>query len=283
MANKEERMLAIENWHLYRYYYERLVNIALSQFQWVGLPDTCDRLYFERMLLFRGKAAMYTPKGTDFWLTTDYVLRGKLSVYDYPTEIIGVGGGGNTNIEVDPDKWRILFDNMTREPLITKIDLYAKLLYETHQTIRSNLKHQNTPYIVACNRNKLATFRAFFKKVFSYDPVIETNQALDIQNSVVKIDLGVEFKGNELYQLLQSIWREALSMLGISYQSTKKERLLEGELQMNQQGDLVSLNSRLMNREEFCDKMNKAYGTGLSVTSSIRQADYELQIPGGDL
>ena len=52
---KSDRQLVIENSEIYQYYFERLVNLALAQFEWHNLPRTCDRLYFEKSLLFSGK------------------------------------------------------------------------------------------------------------------------------------------------------------------------------------------------------------------------------------
>ena len=55
---RADKQLIIENSEIYRYYRERLINLALSQFEWHGLPETCDRLFFEKSLLYNGKACM---------------------------------------------------------------------------------------------------------------------------------------------------------------------------------------------------------------------------------
>ena len=46
---------------------ENIINIALAQFEWHGLPETCDRLYFERALLNQG------------YLTKDYLIKAPYS------------------------------------------------------------------------------------------------------------------------------------------------------------------------------------------------------------
>ena len=51
---RQDKELVVENSETYMYYIERLKNIALSQFEWHGLPETYDRLYFERLLLNHG-------------------------------------------------------------------------------------------------------------------------------------------------------------------------------------------------------------------------------------
>ena len=87
-----------------------------------------------------------------------------------------------------------------------------------------------------------------------------------------------------MLQALKTVWAEALSMLGITAETTKKERLISNEIMINRQEDLISLNSRLLNRVEFCNKMNKKYGLDLSVNLSSEntelnpfKGDYAMQ------
>jgi hypothetical protein len=266
IMRREDKVLVIENSQIYRYYRERLINIALAQFEWHGLPDTCDRLYFEKSLLFNGKACMCKPTGTDFWLSLDYIYKGRLDVYGYPTDIRGVGFGSHNLIETD--EWEILFDNMTFASLMPMIDLYAKLLWEIHNTYRSNLQQQITPYIVATNRNKELSFKNFFNRLKGYQPVITVSDASNLEEEIKTIDLNVDFKGTDILNNLKVIWAEALSMLGITAETTKKERLLNDEITLDRQEDMISLNSRLLNRVEFCNKMNAKHGLDLSVNLS---------------
>lgn len=279
---REDKALMVQNSEIYLYYKERLINLALAQFEWHGLPETCDRLWFERSLLFNGKAAMYQPTGLDVWLSTDYLQVGDFDVYGYPTKIVGIGYNAK-NIETD--NWKILYDNMTRTTLIPKIDLYARLLWEVHNTFRSNLQQQITPYLVATTRNQALTFKNLFNRIFGFQPVIEIKNTENIDEIIKTFNLGVEFKGLEMLDCLKRLWAEALAMLGITAETTKKERLIEGEITLNRQEDNIGLNARLLNRLDFCNKMNKEYGMELSVnlSSEIEEARTFRAFGGDDL
>lgn len=272
---KLDRELVIENSEIYQYYFERLVNLALAQFEWHNLPRTCDRLYFERSLLFSGKAAMYKPKGTDFFLSTDYLQRDGFDAYGYPLSIYGITYNAE-NIETD--EWMVLYDNMTRQTLMPKIKLYAKLLWEVHNTFRSNLQQQITPYIVTAPRTQSLSFKNIFNRIMGYQPIIEVKDSFDPDN-IKTLDLNVDFKGNEILQCLKVLWAEALSMLGITAETSKKERLIEGEIVMNRQEDILSLNARLLNRIDFCNKMNERFGLNMSVNLSSNDVTFK---PFGD-
>lgn len=279
---REDKTLMVQNSEIYLYYKERLINLALAQFEWHGLPETCDRLWFERSLLFNGKAAMYQPTGLDVWLSTDYLQVGDFDVYGYPTKIVGIGYNAK-NIETD--NWKILYDNMTRTTLIPKIDLYARLLWEVHNTFRSNLQQQITPFLVATTRNQALTFKNLFNRIFGFQPVIEIKNTENIDEIIKTFNLGVEFKGLEMLDCLKRLWAEALAMLGITAETTKKERLIEGEITLNRQEDNIGLNARLLNRLDFCNKMNKEYGMELSVnlSSEIEEARNFRAFGGDDL
>lgn len=268
---KQDARLVIENIEIYNYYRERLVNLALSQFQWSGLPETCDRLYFEKSLLFNGKAAMYKPTGTDFWLSTDYLQKGNFDAYGYPTKINGITFNAKN---VETDEWMILYDNMTRATLMPKIDFFARLLWEVHNTYRSNLQQQITPYVIMSDKNKSLSIKNLFNRFFGFQPVIEVKSSFNIDD-VKTIDTRVDFKGTELLDNLQRIWAMALSELGITAETTKKERLIGDEIAINRQEDIISLNSRLLNRVEFCNKMNKKYGMNLSVNLSSDDVQFK--------
>ena len=277
---REDKYLVIENSEIYTYYRERLINLALSQFEWHGLPDTCDRLYFEKQLLMCGTAAMGTPVGTDLWLSLGYVNAGELDVYGYPQKIKLVAANGKHS-PIAVDKWVLLYDNMTWASLIPKINLYARLLYECHSIYRSNLQKQNSPYIVATTKNSLLSMKNLLCRIIGYDSVIEVKNNIDLDSAVKALDLRVDFIGTELLENLKVLWAEALSMLGITAETTKKERLLNNEITIDRQEDIISLNSRLLNRVEFCNKMNTRYGFNLSVNLSSN--DLSLNPYPGDM
>lgn len=259
---RQDRELVIDNVEIYNYYRERLVNMALAQFEWNGLPETCDRLYFEKTLLFNGTACMCKPTGTDIWLSVGYLPMGTFDVYGYPTKVRGIGFNAK-NIETE--EWMVLYDNMTLTTLMPKIDLYAKLLWECHNTFRSNLRQQNTPYIVATTKNESLSFKNIFNHIFGFDPVIQVKNNIDLENSVKVLDLKKEYIGPQLLDSLKFIWNEALAMLGITGETTKKERMITDELVLNRQEDCIAMSARLLNRVVFCNKMNERYGLNLSV------------------
>lgn len=276
---REDMALTISNAEVYNHYRERLINLALSQFEWHGLPETMDRWYLEKTLFYHGSAAVYQPQGTDFWLGTSWLhTSGLFNVYGRPTGLVGIDFNGRN---IPTDNFHLIYDNNTRVPLIAQIDVVCKQLYETHQTFRSNLKFQNTPYIIATTKNELLSVKNLFKRIFAFDPVVEVRGGFDgsIDQAVKPLDMKVPYIGTELIETRRTLWADALSILGITSETTKKERLISDEIAINRQEDSITLNSRLLNRVEFCNFMNEKYGWDISV--NISETAINAALPGG--
>lgn len=288
--SRSDRILEIENHELYHYFRERLINLALSQFEWHGLPDSVDRYYMEKQLLLNGKVAFFKPKDVDMWMSMGYIeTSGKWDNYGYPKNPTPQDFNAR-QITADSMHTHIIFDNNNegRQPLIAGINLHARRLYEVEQTFRSNLRQQNTPYLITTrDAGEAHSVREMFKRVFNYQPVVSLKAkfgatgATSLADQVQTLQTQVPYIGEELLETRQRVWQDALAMLGISSQSTKKERLLDGEIAIQRQESMISLQSRLLNRVEFCNKMNRLYDMDMSVNlSDVSVRDDEVMASG---
>lgn len=269
-----ERALEIANHELYNNIIERLTNLALSQFEWHGLPDTLDRYYMERTLLLHGRCVIFRPPGGDMWLVSHFVHNGgNFDIYGRP-QLDGIRAidAMGRELPIDPDTAYILYDNtaLDRRPLMSAIALHARKLYEIEQSIRMNLRHQNKPYIIATGGDKeRSSVIQLMRKMFNYDPVISVKSRKggeDLADRVKTVDTKVTLIVGDLQQAWVHEWKRALNVLGISAETTKRERMLSGELVMNRQEDTISLQARMLNRVEFCNMFNEDH------------PDYELSV-----
>lgn len=280
---RQDAELVIENNEIYNYYRDRLISMALSQFEWHNLPDTVDPLYFERSLLFHGTAAFLEPTGTDMWLSLPYVFNGQFDGYGYPTDIRGIDFNGN---QIDTDKFVVVYDNVNVlrggncNSLIPKIDLYARLMWEAHNTFRANLKHQINPYILTGGKNQRLSFLNIMNRMLGYQPFIQVRNE-DELNKIKTLNTNVPYIGNELLLTLKTLWAEALSMLGIASGTTKRERQNEMELVLNRQESAISMDSRLLPRIYAANRFNKL--TGMEITVNMVAQDAEFIPYSGDM
>lgn len=292
---KDDIRLKMRNSRIYQFNFERLVNLASSQFEWKGWPitrapggipaSTIDRRYMENLLLRQGACAVFQPSnmpGTWIcgrWQVQSSLPGGPFDIYGYPKAIVGIDFYGR-QIQTMPGRnegFFLIFDNQSWLPgssgqgntIVPMIEWYAQQLYEVEETIRINLRHQNTPYVITAPRKAGLSSRALFDRMQAFDPVIEisSNGPMGDQIPVQVLQTGVPFIGNELTVLRDAIWNRALTVLGITGQTTKQERMIVGELSLNRMEPLVALNSRLQNRMEFCNDFNEL--TGLGITCNL--------------
>ena len=102
----EDAQLVYKSADLYNYYFERLVNFALSQFEWRGLPETMDDRYLERTLLYNGSAVVFQPAGFDMWLGLGWIQDGgDFGPYGDPRSIKAVDFNGR---EFEPGVWHMV-------------------------------------------------------------------------------------------------------------------------------------------------------------------------------
>lgn len=284
-SSNSELDLFIDNNMIYQYYRNRLVTLALSQFIWDfgKWGETCDQFYFEKKLLFEGRAALMHPEGAnpDEWISVGYVPNGTLNIYGYPTDIKGIGFNA-TNIK--PDEWVICYDNPLRQPIMCYIDLYARLLWECHMVFRSNLKHQNTPYIFKGNKNQELSFRNLFLQLSGYRPYILARRQEDI-DAIQVLKTEAQFHGKELLEVLKIIWAEAISMLGIApaAEIDKKERMVTDEIAFHREEYIISRNSRELTRKKMCGRINNYHGGNISVHMATLDLSLPLDMAAAEL
>ena len=268
--HKTKRFIDMEQANVnevYNYYRDSLVKMALSQFVYEGVPDTVDTRYMEWILLTHGSVAWLKPTNTDFWLTLNWNTRNAMfDVYGNPLQITGHDYNGRM---VDSDEFVILYDNVLRKSMMRGISMWARLLTQSHLTGRNNMMRQNTPYIVTASKTTKLSVVNIFKKILNFEPVITLSHAAgaNMAEAIQKVDLDVPFKANEIMDYQKTLWNYALSMLGITGETTKKERLIGQEVAINRQEDTISLESRLSERQRVCDYLNKHYDMNISVST----------------
>ena len=272
MSDFEDTLLLLDENIIFQFYRTRLINLALSQFTYENLPDTCDRLFFEKKLLFNGKAAiMHEPISGD-WLSLGYVSNGSLDIYGYPTEIKGVGF--NT-ANVTPDEFVVCYDNPLRQSIMCYIDMYAKMLTECHMTFRVNLDKQNIPFIVTCGRNQQLSYKNLFTRMQGFQRLFFMKKKEDREN-IDALNTNVPYIGIELLTSLRTIWTQAIMYLGIAPSDNveKKERLNTQEVAFNREESDAMKSERGIGRVECFDKFNKK--TGMNVIVHMNSLDASL-------
>ena len=242
----------------FRQYYNRLVELSISMFEWKNLPETIDQRFLELTLFTDGQAVFFEDEVMGY-LTLQYAMGCGFDVYRIPTKRRAYAVNGYQKQLTDEDSV-IIYNNYLHTNSVLDVEMFAKRLYNLDRTIDVNVNAQKTPILLLCDDSERLTLENMYMQYNGNKPVIKGVKGLNPNAfSVLKTD--APFVADKLYQLKTQIWNEALTYLGISnINVVKKERLITDEVTRNQGGTIASRYSRLQSRREACKKINKMFG-----------------------
>lgn len=242
----------------YKFYLDRLTELAITMFTWDNLPDEIDERFLEVCLFTDGKILFFKDDIIGH-MVMQFSSGGELTIYRVPTirNAYAVNGYNNT---LYTNNSVIIWNNYLRENSVLMIENFAMQLWELDQIIRINANAQKTPVLVQGTENQRLTLMNLYKEYSGNSPVIFGDKNLDI-NGLKSISTLAPFVADKLYELKTNIWNEALTSLGIPNVSIqKKERLVTDEVNRTMGGVIASRYSRLKMREKACKEINKMFG-----------------------
>lgn len=251
------------NRRTYNHYFNRLMELSISMFEWKNLPGTVDARFLEYTLFTDGMAVFFNDEVMGH-LCLQTMIGGNLDVYRIPTIRTAYASNGY-NRKLNEKDSVIIFNNMIHTNCINDIELFARRLYECDRTMDVNIKAQKTPVMIACDENQRLTMINLYQQYDGNEPFIFGNKDIDIKK-IQAISTNAPFVSDKIMELKNQIWNEALTYLGISNVSyQKKERLISDEVSRSMGGTVASRYTRLDMRQQACEKINKMFGLDIWV------------------
>lgn len=263
----------------YSTWFNRLYNIAISRFEWLNLPDTCNEKFIEQVLFFNGFMVGYKDTALNSFLIMPCTNNSVLDIFGYPAKVNAYGYNGYMAQNLTPYTIRLgqeptradaalLYANYSRCPDLPAVLYFARKLTKIDRTIDVNINVQKTPYIISCGENQRLTVANMFKQVDNFEPAIITTKfyGLNGEKPINVMDLKPPFVADKMQTLKRQVYQEALTYLGIEANTSEKaERQVTEELTANM-GETESMRqSPLASRKHFCKEFNKIYGTNIDV------------------
>ena len=270
----------------YMQYFNRLMELSVSMFEWKNLPSTCDVRYLELALFMNGSAVFFQDDVLEDYVALDVVCSGRLDVYGNPVLRKAYSRYNNYQKLLKGSNSVIIWNNYLRTNSVLDVEMFAKRLYNLDRIIDVNANAQKTPILIKCDETQRLTMLNVYKEYDGNSPVIFGDKALN-SNGLEVLSTGAPYVADKIYQLKTQIWNEALTYLGISNINVqKKERLITDEVTRNQGGTIASRYSRLESRREAVRKINDMFGLNIEVNyrEDFQQVgeDNEPEDPGAD-
>jgi hypothetical protein len=249
----------------YMQYFNRLMELSVSMFEWKNLPSTCDVRYLELALFMNGSAVFFQDDVLEDYVALDVICSGRLDVYGNPVLRRAYSRYNNYQKLLKGNNSVIIWNNYLRTNSVLDVEMFAKRLYNLDRIIDVNANAQKTPILIKCDETQRLTMLNVYKEYDGNSPVIFGDKALN-SNGLEVLSTGAPYVADKIYQLKTQIWNEALTYLGISNINVqKKERMITDEVTRNQGGTIASRYSRLECRREAVKKINDMFGLNIEV------------------
>ena len=249
--------------------------LAITRFEWVGLPETVDPIFLERQLLLGGHATIARPmkgKKKGFWYSAKCVQTGALGVYDYPKSWQAYNRDElRFNVTGKNGVW--IYDNVMRFPMCAALDMYARELVDVQKTEQVNRFWQKLPFVLVAPDDMELSAENFISQVMGGEPAVVGNRYVKDMEPY-KLGFDVPFLGRELSAAEQNVLNKVYTILGIANLTFKSERMIEDEVHdMGEPSTLMAL-SALLERRRAANRLNKRFGLNVSV---VWRTDYESE------
>lgn len=238
-------------------------NLAISRFEWKGLPQGLRSHQVESYMYNNGCMAVFNmqyaglnilPAAGTGELDINgrhkrYILTGlNGTIYEKSREEIALFGHDTTNIA---EKIMVLE--------------YVKRINRIIMTDDLNIKQLRVPFVFDASNNKDMSLKWIMSDIESNNPLAiyirDNEMATQTRNTLLGQETKVQYLGDQLQNHIRDLYNRVYTQLGISNVEVRKaERLVEAEADAN--GEAVRINRKLIEklREEGCKEVQQKFG-----------------------
>lgn len=261
-------------------YFYRLMLISQSLFEWTGLPNGINEKWIEKYLFTEGGCIFYKDPILGF-MVAGVGPTGQLNCYNEPTKMQPIAPNYVYEGEqlINNENVVIIRNNDDMIPTYPTVELYSYKLANIDRTIDTNINQMKIPLIVKCSDKQKLTLKQVIKQREDNEIVIYGNKDLDLSEiEVLKTDAPIVFDKLQIQK--HAIWNECMTFLGINNANMdKRERLVDDEVQANNEQVNASEDVFLKARKEACKRINEIWGTNISVR---RRSDVEIELESSE-
>lgn len=248
----------------YTDYFYRLMLLSKSVFKWNNLPNGIDEKWIEKYLFSEGSCMFYLDDEKGFMVSK--CTEEELNYYDEPIRLRPYA----TNLTTQESKENnidcvLIRNNDECIPTSPTIQLYAWRLAEIARTIDTNINAMKMPYFIRCSDKQRLSLKNAMKQREDNETVIWADKSIDLDGfEVLKTDVPIVFDKLQIQK--HAIWNECMTFLGINNANMdKRERLVDDEVQANNEQVGLSAEVMLKSREKACELINQMFGLNISV------------------
>lgn len=240
---------------------DRLSNIAKSSFRWENCPKGFKPKYMEELLYEKGIFGAYSDPDFDL-IAQPVEATGTYNIYDEPTKYRVDNKYIHRNLSAEDVI--ICRNNSNNTPSAFYVENYAERLAAIEYSMDCNLEQQLFSHLITCDEKDRLSIINIIAQVQTGRPVIMGNTTL--KERIEEIPLNSPFIADRLMDIYHSTYHDCLRFFGIrAAGEDKKERVQSAEVEASNGELSINIEIQLKYRREFCEKVNKKFGTKIKV------------------
>lgn len=236
--------------------------IASHMFKWTNLPPGLDGDRLELMLIDRGGVSFFNAQEGFYILP--FSSDGQLDVYGNLLTATAVTYNGLPIRQLDTIP-RILYDNSMRQPFNHYLRSFSERLAYIQKSIAIVERQARYPSIVKVNEANKDSFTRFQTKIDDGDPVIFVDEGFN-EEAMTVFNTGFNpVLFDALWNDYNKVEGEIYALLGTMFnvEQNKAAGVGTAETIINYSGTFALANSRLENRQRWCEKINAEFDIGI--------------------
>lgn len=252
-------------------------NIAVSVFEWEGMPDQVMRIprrQPEKQLYETGCFTMFRHEDSgQFFMLPVASMNIQKNAYGEPSQwramALGELAAPIGSLKLSPENAVLFRNNDTYTPSKPYVEELIKQLVNVEYTLRLNINAQKMPWSFRSNNYNIVSNKNLFRMIYECEPVVYHDDMMTDELELIKTDAPVIMAElNDTYNVYD---QRICEFLGIDCVARdKKERLTAEEADANDEKIDSIKKVKLEQRKEGCDLANDLWGIDLSV----KLADY---------
>lgn len=242
----------------YTDFYYRLMLLAKARFEWSGLPEEIDEKQIEKILYSEGRCIFFYDKKLGY-MVTSCADSGTFNYMDEPTELQPKATNYTGESKENNVDCVLIRNNDECIPTYMTVKLYSTRLTDIQRTQDINIHAQKTPVLIVGSEKQKNTLKQVYVKWNGNEPVIMGDKTLDT-NLMKTLNTQAPIVFDKLQIQKHAIWNECMTFLGVNNANMdKRERLVDDEVQANNEQIELSAHVMLKSRQKACELINKMF------------------------
>lgn len=251
----------------------RLFNITFNRFDWKGLPEPINPRILEKLLFYRGYAAIGNVEGTFLALQASPIAAFNEMFDPIAWNVVGYNISGT----MDFTNSVLVRNDYNAYPSIYMIMYYLEQISQIQSVIDQNLENMRAPWMIKTSEDNLLSVKNMIHQIKSGETAIFVNKNGGVNlDDIDVVDLSTPDLIQSLYELKQATENELLTIFGINNENINKQSGISPEEVNSNNGEVANgyVDSMLFMRKEACEQMNRLWG--LNVSCDLKKNEKEV-------